>query len=410
MTADVRGASRHQVALLAVAQALFQTVSVMVMTIGGLAGALVTSDPRLATAPIAAMFLGTALTTIPASMLMARWGRRAGFVLGASLGVAGGLIGAWGLWLGSLPLISAGTLLVGSYQAFAQFYRFAAGEVADEAYKPRAVSLVLAGGVIAALAGPAIGRLGGPLLQPTYLGSFLLLALVSFGAAVLLTRLRMPPSPVTEAASTPRTLSVIMRQPRYLVALFAAATGYGVMILAMTATPIAMVHHHHGLSDAAAVIQLHVLGMFLPSFFTGSLIARFGVLKIMLTGVALLAAHVLTTLTGTGFSSFASALVLLGIGWNFLYIGGTTLLMSTYSPAERGKAQAANDLLIFILGLICSLSAGALLQTVGWQQMNLLLLPWLVSAAMVLIGLAVAGRRKKRRLASDAGLPGGVAR
>lgn len=410
MTNPVRSASRRQVALLVIAQSLFQTVSVMVMTIGGLAGALVTSDPRLATAPIAAMFLGTAITTIPASMLMARWGRRAGFVLGACLGVAGGLLGAWGLWLGSLPLISVGTLLVGSYQAFAQFYRFAAGEVADEAYKPRAVSLVLAGGVVAALAGPVIGRLGGPLLQPTYLGSFLLLALVSLGAAMLLTRLRMPPPPVAEVASTPRSLSVIMRQPRYLVALFAAATGYGVMILAMTATPIAMVHHQHGLPEAATVIQLHVLGMFLPSFFTGSLIARFGVLKVMLTGVALLAAHVLTTLTGTGFSSFASALVLLGIGWNFLYIGGTTLLMSTYNASERGKAQAANDLSIFIVGLLCSLGAGALLQTVGWQQMNLLLMPWLLTAAAVLIGLAVAGKRKARRAANSAALPGGVAR
>ena len=165
------------------------------------------------------------------------------------------------------------------------------------------------------------------------------------------------------------------------------------MILAMTATPLAMIHHHHVLPDAAFVIQLHVLGMFLPSFFTGSLIGRFGVLPVMLAGVMLLAGHALTTLTGTGFTSFASALVLLGIGWNFLYVGGTTLLTSTYSPAERGRAQAANDMSIFAVGLASSLGAGALLQTIGWQALNMMLLPWLALAASALIWLSIDRRR-----------------
>lgn len=383
----------RQVLLLATAQALFQTASVMVMAVGGLAGALVTSDPRLATAPIAAMFLGTAVSTVPASMWMARVGRRPGFVFGATLGVLAGVVAALGLWLGSLVVLSIGTFLVGAYQAFAQFYRFAAGEVADDAFRPRSISLVLAGGIVAALLGPAIGRLGGPLLSPTYVGSFLLLALVSLVAALLLTRLQMPvPSPA-QAGLVARPLARIVRQPTYLVALFAAATGYGVMVLAMTATPIAMVHHHHALADAATVIQLHVLGMFLPSFFTGSLIARFGVLRVMLSGVALLTGHVLTTLTGTGFESFAAALILLGVGWNFLYVGGTTLLTTTYTAAERGRAQAANDLSIFVVGLLSSLSAGALLDAAGWQLTNLLLLPWLAAAALALLGLAWARRQ-----------------
>jgi MFS family permease len=374
--------------LLATAQALFQTASVMVMAVGGLAGALVTGDPRLATAPIAAMFLGTAVSTVPASMWMARVGRRPGFVFGAALGVLAGVVAALGLWLGSLIVLSIGTFLVGAYQAFAQFYRFAAGEVADDAFRPRSISLVLAGGIVAALLGPAIGRLGGPLLSPTYVGSFLLLALVSLVAAMLLTRLQMPVPPPSPAGLVARPLAQIVRQPTYLVALFAAATGYGVMILAMTATPIAMVHHHHALADAATVIQLHVLGMFLPSFFTGSLIARFGVLRVMLTGVALLTGHVLTTLTGTGFESFAAALILLGVGWNFLYVGGTTLLTTTYTAAERGRAQATNDLSIFAVGLLSSLSAGALLDAAGWQMTNLLLLPWLAAAALALLALA----------------------
>ena len=171
------------------------------------------------------------------------------------------------------------------------------------------------------------------------------------------------------------------------------------MVLAMTATPIAMVHHHHGLADATLVIQLHVLGMFVPSFFTGSLIERFGVLRVMLTGVALLAGHVLMTLTGTGFQSFATALVMLGIGWNFLYVGGTTLLTSTYSAAERERAQAVNDMAIFMVGLLSALSAGALLQATGWQTLNLLLVPWLLVAAVALVALAWTRRRGLARAA-----------
>lgn len=382
----MRKHSHRQVFVLATAQALFQTASVLVMTVGGLAGSQIASRPELATVPIAAMFLGTAITTFPASAWMARAGRRAGFLLGATLGILGGLIGAGGIWLGSLALLALGTLLVGAYQAFAQFYRFAAGEVADDAFRPRAISLVLAGGVVAALLGPMLGRLGGPLLQPAYVGSFLILAIVSLAAFGTLLALRMP-NIATDHVDTGkgRPWATIVTQPGYLVALFGAATGYGIMILAMTATPIAMTHHHHELTTAATVIQLHVLGMFLPSFFTGTLIARFGVLRIMLAGVALLSAHVLMTWTGTGFGSFASALVLLGVGWNFLYIGGTTLLTTTYSPAEKSRAQATNDMTIFIVGLACSFGAGGLLEAVGWQTLNGLLLPWLAIAALVLL-------------------------
>lgn len=383
-----------QVLVLASAQALFQTASVMVMTVGGLAGGLIASRPELATMPIAAMFLGTALATFPASMWMARVGRRAGFVGGALLGAVGGLVAAAGIWAGSLLLLSLGTFLVGAYQAFAQFYRFAAGEVADDAFRPRAISLVLAGGIVAAFAGPMVGRLGADLLGSAYAGSFVLLALVSIVAAGILLALRIPPAAaLNEATAAARPLSRIVSQPAYLVALFGAATGYGVMILAMTATPLAMVHHHHDLSSAATVIQLHVLGMFLPSFFTGSLIARFGVLRIMLSGVLILMGHVVMTLTGTGFGSFAGALILLGVGWNFLYIGGTTLLTTTYAAAERGRAQATNDMTIFAVGLACSFGAAALLQALGWQLLNVLLLPWLALAAAALLWLGASRRR-----------------
>jgi MFS family permease len=380
-------AMHQQVALLSAAQALFQTVSVLVMTIGALAGSILAPSPEWATAPIAAMFLGTALGTVPASVWMSRVGRRMGFIAGALLGTLGGLLAAAGMIFSSLLLLSLGTFLVGTYQSFAQFYRFAAAEVADDAFRPRAISLVLAGGVVAAIAGPALARLGGDLMVPTYTASFVILAVVSLLGAILLLGLRIPA--VTHAAtatgSAPRPLFEIMRQPTYLVALFGAASGYGIMILAMTATPLAMVHHSHGLGETATVIQLHVLGMFLPSFFTGSLIARFGVLRVMLAGVLLLAGHVLLSLSGTGFYSFAAALVLLGVGWNFLYVGGTNLLTRTYSTAEKAKAQAANDLTIFIVGLLASLSAGAMHTAIGWQMMNVWLLPWLAAVAGVVL-------------------------
>lgn len=384
----------RQVLLLASAQALFQTASVLVMTVGSLAGAVLSPAPEWATAPIASMFLGTALGTVPASMWMARVGRRTGFVAGATIGATGGLLAALGIFGGSLLLLCIGTLLVGVYQAFAQFYRFAASEVADDAFRPRAISLVLAGGVVAALAGPTLARVGGEWLQPIYSGSFLLLAIVSMLAAGLLLGLRVPAAATTgDNGATARSMAAIARQPTYLVALFGAATGYGIMILAMTATPLAMVHHHHSLADASVVIQLHVLGMFLPSFITGSLIGRFGVLSVMGAGIAILAGHVLLTMSGTGFYSFAGALILLGVGWNFLYVGGTNLLTRTYTAAERGKAQAANDLTIFIVGLVASLSAGLLQQAVGWQTMNLILLPWLALAAVSVLWLAIGRPR-----------------
>lgn len=380
-----------QVFLLASAQALFQIVSVLVMTIGSLAGSILAPSPALATAPIAAMFLGTAVSTVPASIWMTRVGRRVGFITGASLGTFGGLLAAVGMVTSSIMLLCAGTFLAGCYQGFAQFYRFAAGEVADDQFRPRAISLVLAGGVVAAVLGPLLARLGSDLMQPMYTASFLFLAAASAAAVVVLLGVdvhQTADTPSERAAARP--LSAIIRQPSYIVALFGAVTGYGIMILAMTATPLAMTHHHHDLTATSTVIQLHVLGMFLPSFFTGSLIARFGVLRIMLAGVILLTAHVLFALSGTGFYNFTAALILLGVGWNFLYIGGTNLLTRTYSPAEKGKAQATNDLTIFLVGLAASLSAGVLQNTIGWQALNVWLLPWLAAAAAAILWLQLS--------------------
>ena len=388
----------RQVLLLVTAQALAQTASILVMTVGSLAGSQIAPAPHLATVPISAMIFGTVVATVPASMWMARAGRRVGFITGALLGVLGGLVAASGIFVRSFFVLLFGLFLIGTYQAFTLFYRFAASEVADDAFRPRAISLVLTGGVAAALLGPALAGLGSLLLDRAYAGSFLILAATSLAAAGVLLGLRVPIPKAQISQTQPRPLLVIMRQPTFAVALFGAATGGGVMVLAMTAMPLAMAQHHHGLSATTVVMQMHVLGMFLPSFFTGSLITRFGVRRIMISGALLLAAHVAMSLSGTGFVSFASALALLGVGWNFLYVGGTTLLTDAYLPAERGRAQAANDLLIFVVGLASSLTAGVLLQTAGWKLMNVYLLPWLAAAIVAVLWL---GRMRRPAPAQD---------
>lgn len=379
----------RQVLILASSQSLFQTVSVMVMTIGGLAGANIANTPLLATLPIAAMFLGTATMMFPASILMAHIGRRKGFILGALLGVIGGIIAALGIMYSSLALLAVGTFCVGSYQSFAQFYRFAASEIADNAFRSRAISFVMAGGVVAAIIGPTLARLGGPIFNHLeYVGSFLIITVVSLLAIGILSGLKIPNQiEIKTDFSAGRPWYQIVSQPTYLVALFGSITGYGIMILGMTATPIAMRHSHHELSAITTVIQLHVLGMFLPSFITGNLIARFGTLKIMLMGVILFVCYIAMALSGFHFFSFATSLVLLGVGWNFLFIGSTALLTGTYTLEEKAKAQAINDMTVFVVGLICSFSAGAVLDIFGWKAMNLALLPWLAITTISLIWL-----------------------
>ena len=385
----------RQVFVLATAQALFQIVIVGVMLVGGLIGAIIADSPRWATLPIATMFLGTALMIFPASFWMAKVGRRIGFLSGAFLGLSGTLIASLGVWQSSLILLSAGTFLIGTYQAFAQFYRFAAAEAADLHFRSKAISFVLAGGVAAAIIGPVLARFGGTLLSIQYLGTFLLLAMVTVLAiGTLLTFRPSPISTVLDSTTeeTKRSWLQMIMQPTYLVAMFAAASGQGIMILGMTAAPIAMTSYGHELTSTALVIQLHVLGMFVPSFFTGALITRFGVLQIMFAGAILLLGHILFAFSGVGFSSFAIALVLLGVGWNFLFIGGTTLLTTTYTSAERARAQATNDLVIFIIGFISSFSSGAILHATDWQMTNLLLLPWLGLTALAILWLGFKNR------------------
>ena len=389
---------QRNVLLLAGAQALFQTASVMVVTLSGLAGETLAADKRLATLPIAMMMVAAAAAMIPASMLMKRYGRKAGFALGCVLGCLGGLGAAGAIWLGSFWLFVCANMLVGGYQAFAQYYRFAAADAASIDFKSRAISWVIAGGVVAALAGPNVARITQGIGPMPFMASYLALFALSAGALALVTRLALPAVAVEQRHGPARPLPAIIRQPVFLTALAGSAVGYAVMIMVMTATPLAMQICGQPLGASATVIQWHVLGMFAPSFFTGKLIRRFGVLPIMAAGIALLGGHVAIALTGSEFLHFLSGLILLGVGWNFLFIGGTTLLTEAYRPSERAKTQAAHDFLMFGAVSLASFSAGGLLNTWGWRSVNLTALPFLALALMAVLGLGA--RRWRNRIAS----------
>lgn len=384
---------------LAGSQALMQTSSVLLMTVGGLAGATLAPTKVMATLPIATIALGTALATIPAALIMGRFGRKPGFMLGAFLGACGGLLAGVSMLIGSFTLLCVGTTLVGAYQGFGQFYRFAAAEAASDEFRSRAISLVMTGGIVAALVGPHLGALTRNLLPGVYAGSFFGVTVLCAAAIVALAMTRLPgPAPAASDGEPPRPFGVIARQPKFIAAVTGAAVGYAVMVTVMTATPLSMVEHDHGVGTAATVIQWHVLGMFVPSFFTGGLIKRFGVTPLMLLGVGILLTHVLIAISGIAFLHYVSALVLLGLGWNLLYIGGSTLLTETYHPSERAKVQAFNDFMIVGVVAAGSFSAGALNEAFGWRGLNLFAVPFLAAAALV-IAMVQARAHRAARLA-----------
>ncbi len=377
---------KRNVLRLAGAQALFQTFSVMVMTISGLVGLSMAPDKSLATLPIAMSMLAAAATMIPASLFMQRRGRKVGFLVGISLGCLAGSLAALAIWIGSFWLFVAANGLVGSYQAFAQYYRFAAADVASAAFKSRAISWVIAGGIVAALAGPNIARVTQGIGPAPFAVSFLVMIALGLVAFWLVAGLEIPPATAAEMTGPARPMLEIMKQPVFLTALMGSVVGYAMMIMVMTATPLAMQTCGHPVGAAATVIQWHVLGMFVPSFFTGNLIKRFGVLAVMGAGVLLIAGQVAATLSGIDIFHFVSGLILLGVGWNFLFIGGTTLLTEAYRPSERAKTQAAHDFLMFGAITAASFSSGGMLNAFGWQFVNLTVIPFLAVAMLMIIG------------------------
>jgi MFS family permease len=330
--------------------------------------------------------IGTMVTTIPASLFMGRFGRRPGFALGTLFGVLSGTLAVVSLINGWFWLFCFAHVFNGAYQGFAQFYRFAAADAASPAFRSRAISYVLLGPAIAAVIGPhLVAYTKDFAASGAFVASYATLVVLSLAATLLVAFVDVP-KPLEQKGDLPaRPLSVVVLQSKFLLAVVTAAVGYGVMNLAMTATPLAMQAHHHGIGETAFVIQWHVLGMFLPSFFTGNLIARFGAPRIMLAGVALLLAHVTIALSGVEFIHFASALTLLGIGWNFTFLGGTNLITETYRPSEKAWAQGLNDFSIFTTVVITSFASGALLHLFGWVGVNLLALPLLLLVGVALI-------------------------
>ena len=371
--------------LLSFCQAIMNTGNVLLIATSSLVGYTLAANKALATLPLGLQFLATMVTTIPASMLMKHVGRRVGFTVGTLMGLAGALLAAFAILSEAFVLFCIAAALVGAYNGFGTYYRFAAADVATDDYRPTAISYVMAGGVIAAVVGPNLADwTGGLWASAQFAGSYAALAGLYAVSLVTLMWLDIPRPSEHEAHDTGRPLRAIAVQRGFVVAVLGAALGFGTMSLVMTATPLAMHAHAHPFSEAALVIEWHVLGMFAPSFFTGHLIRRFGVLNIMLTGAVLNVLCVAVNLIGTDVAHFWTALVLLGIGWNFLFVGGTTLLTETYEDAEKAKVQALNDFLVFTMVMLSSLSAGALHYHFGWRAVNLGVLP---PVALVLCAL-----------------------
>ena len=382
------GREIRNVFVLASLQALYQTAGVMIITAGGLAGYMLAPDKTLATLPVSAWMIGTMLTTIPASLMMGRFGRRPGFALGTLFGASSAVLATVSLMNGWFWLFCFAHVFHGAYQGFSQFYRFAAAESVSPAFKSRAISYVLAGPIVAAVAGPYLVAYTRDFAESgAFVATYAVLIALSLVSTILVALIDVPPPAEKKSDASARPLREIARQPAFVIAIVCAAIGYGVMNLAMTATPLAMAGHHHGIHDTAFVIQWHVLGMFVPSFFTGTLIARYGAPRIMLAGVGLLLTHVGIALSGNELLYYFSALVLLGVGWNFSSIGGTTLLPETYRPSEQAKVQGLNDFTIFGTVVASSFASGALLHGLGWIGVNVIALPFLAVAGVLLLYL-----------------------
>ncbi len=396
VTAQGGGSARRNVTLLSGGLALSMSGGILVMTVTALTGTMLAPSPELATLPLTVQFIMTMATTIPASLFMRRVGRRVGFSVGQIIGVIGALVSCYAIFEHNFWLFVVGGGLIGSHNAFWQYYRFAAADTASADFKSRAISYVMAGGVVAAILGPELARYSRDLFEPImFAGPYAVLAALSLCTLLLLQFIRIPGLTVEERKDSGRPLSVIARQPAFIVAVLSAMLGYAVMSFVMTATPLAMAACDHGFGDTAFVIQWHALGMTVPSFFTGHLIRRFGVLTIIKIGALLNLGTVIVGLSGIDVTEFFLALLFLGVGWNFMFVGGTTLLTEAYTPAERNKVQALNDFLVFGLVSVASLGAGAIQNLWGWEAINMMVIVPTLIAFLAALWLRLFNGRNK---------------
>jgi MFS family permease len=379
-----------------VLQGLFLTNNVTFIAINGLVGLSLAPHAWMATLPVMAYVVGGALCTAPVAWTQSRYGRKTSFQLGLVAAFGSALLCALAAHLQHFWLLCFATLVAGYYQANGQLYRFTAAELAAPDAREKAVSLVMAGGLLGAVAGPNLAARTRELASLPFVGAYLALAVVALLAMVLLATIRFPAVPVRRAgAPSGRPLSLIVRQPVFVVAAGASALSYGVMNLLMAATPLAMQQCGLPFSDAAFVLEWHVIGMFAPGFFTGHLIRRFGALNVMGAGVILYLACIAIALSGVELHHFTAALFLLGVGWNFLFTGGTTLSLSAYAPEEKDRAQAAINFAVFFVMAFSSFGSGALVSaTQGWSWLNLGSLPLVLVIAAGLLWLALRGGAK----------------
>ena len=382
-----------QLLLLALCQGFFLTNNVTFIAVNGLVGLSMAPLAWMATLPLTGYVAGGALCAGLVGRHQRTWGRKRSFQLGLAMAMLSSALCAYAAWTHQFWLLVAATLIAGYYNANAALYRFAATELVQPAFKERAISWVLAGGIFGAVVGPNLANVTRDALPVTFVGSYLSLAVVALLSLATLAFIRFPPLPLPSAGRPGRPLREIARQPVFVVSVLACALGYGVMNLLMAATPIAMAQCSHPFANAALVLEWHVLGMFVPSFFTGSLIKRFGCLPIMGVGVLLNAACIAIALSGVDLMQFLVALLVLGVGWNFLYIGGTTLFTQTYRPEEKTTAQAAMDTVVYTTMTLTSFSSGALITTQGWTWLNLGSLVPVLLLGLALTWLALHQRR-----------------
>jgi MFS family permease len=372
--------------ILTLAQAFAQTGAPIVVLLGGIVGTSLAPTPSLATLPIALMIVGTATTTIPAALFMGKFGRKAGFMFAATYCFMAGLIGAIAIHLESFALFCLATFLVGSHNAFIQQYRFAVAESVPANKLGRSLSILMLAGVAAALMGPeAAQRLRAVSSLGEFAGSFLGLSCFMLVTLVMLSFYKNGSTDDIAVDEKSRDLRVIVQQPMFILAICSAVVAWSVMSLLMTATPVSMhTVDHFNLEDTAWVIQSHIVAMFLPSLFSGFLIDRFGAIKIIIAGLALMFTCLFIAYMDRQLMHYWWALVLLGVGWNFLFLGGTTLLTQTYRPAERFRVQALNDFVVFSLQATAALGSGLILVQFGWDWLIGLSLPWLLFLIAVL--------------------------
>jgi MFS family permease len=391
--------ARRVTLTLSVAQALYIMTTLIIIATGGLVGTMIAPLKGLATLPITTFVIGTALSTVPSALFMRRFGRRPGFMTGAAAGMASAALATYAIYQRDFTIFCMATMMQGIYQAFAQQYRFAAADLASDAYKPKAISYVLAGGIVGGIAGPLAIMYTKEALAPVlFAGSYIFSVVTSVLAVIVLATLNIPHVRHAAAKGEERPLAVIFSQPRLIAAMICGMVSYGVMNLVMTASPIAMVMCGLTIDDAAWVVQWHVIAMYLPSFFTGHLIARYGAGRVVFVGLLMLLGTAASGLAGITFTNFAMAMILLGLGWNFGFIGATAMVTDCYLPAEKNKVQGINDFSVFAVVAMASITSGGLLATIGWSAVNWAILPMVLVCLAALFSLIAFKRARPQQI------------